>query len=131
MTAEPTAAGSIGITALLIALLGPVGGEYATIVFAALAGAMWPLLTMKDATRMQAVGFLLRVVITAVVLTGSATYYLENHYGFPARHGMSVVAFVIGSFGNGWGPVLDGLRDALQSLLQRVMNQKADGGGQT
>ena len=46
--AEPTTtAGGISITAVLIALLGPLAGQYTVIVMAALAGALWPLSTME------------------------------------------------------------------------------------
>ncbi len=49
--AEPTTASGISITALLIALLGPLAGQYTVIVMAALAGALWPLSTMDLPTR--------------------------------------------------------------------------------
>lgn len=120
MAAEPTSAGSVGIAALLIALLGPLGGEYTAIVFAALAGAMWPLSTMAGTSKASGAFFLFRVVFTAVILTGSATYWLESTYGFPARYGMAVVAFLIGALGNGWGPVLNGLRDGLAAFAGKI-----------
>ena len=50
--AEPTTtAGGISIAAVLIALLGPLAGQYTVIVMAALAGALWPLSTMELPTR--------------------------------------------------------------------------------
>ena len=119
MAAEPTSVGSIGLTALLVALLGPASGEYAAIVFAALAGAMWPLSTMQGTTKRSGAFFLIKIVITAVVLTGGATYWLEQNYNFPARYGMTVVAFIIGALGNGWGPVIDGVRDAVVAIVIR------------
>lgn len=40
--AEPTTtAGGISIAAVLIALLGPLAGQYTVIVMAAMAGALW------------------------------------------------------------------------------------------
>jgi hypothetical protein len=135
MAAEPTTAGSIGITALLVALLGPLGGEYAAIVFAALAGALWPLLSTKagetgqggtPTSRRGGALFLAKIVFTAVVLTGSLTYLIEEHYSVPARHVTPVVAFLIGALGNGWGPVLEAFGSGLSSMVGRFLGGVAD-----
>ena len=117
--AEPSTS-SISITALAIAVLGPMAGPYALIVFAALAGALWPLSTMPTVTRAQGAAFLLRVVAGAVVLTSSSAYLLEHLYKVPAMESFALVAFVIGAIGNGWRPVLQGLRGALVNLVNRI-----------
>lgn len=111
--AEPTSTSGITITVFLITVLGPFAGPYAVIVMASLLGAMWPLSVMPNMTRRSGALFLLRIVSTAVVLTTSAAWYLEQSYGFPAVHGMAVVAFFIGALGNGWAPVLGALRQGL------------------
>lgn len=126
MAAEPTSAGSASIAALLVALLGPLGGEYAAIVFAALGGALWPLQTMEGINKKSGAFFLLRVVITAVLITGAATYWLETTYGFPARHGMTVVAFGIGAMGNGLGSVIDSLRAGLAAMARTLAGRQND-----
>lgn len=123
--AEPSAS-SISITALAIAVLGPMAGPYALIVFAALAGALWPLSTMPTVTRMQGAAFLLRVVAGAVVLTGSAAYWIETTYRVPAVESVALVAFGIGAMGNGWRPVLAGLRGALVNLVSRLGEKRGD-----
>ena len=110
--AEPTSS-SITVTALLIGLLGSAAGQYACIVMAALAGALWPLSWMDVETRKQGAMFLLRVVSAAVILTGSVAYWLETEYKFPAAYSLSGVAFLIGALGNGWRPVLEGIGKAL------------------
>ena len=126
MAVEPTSAGTIGITALFVALLGPFAGEYAVIVFAALAGAMWPLLRTKDTSSRRDGGwFLLKIVFTSVALTGGITYWIETNYGFPARFGAPVVAFAIGALGNGLDPVLQALGDGLSAMVRRVIGSKA------
>jgi hypothetical protein len=117
--AEPSAT-SLSITALAIAVLGPMAGPYALIVFAALAGALWPLSTMPTVTRAQGAAFLLRVVALAVVLTGTAAYWIESTYKVPAVESVSLVAFLIGAVGNGWRPVLQSLRGALVNLVNRL-----------
>lgn len=118
--AEPTTTGGISITALLIALLGPLAGQYTVIVMAALAGALWPLSTMVIPTRVAGASFLFRIVASAVLLTGSAAWYLETHYEVPAIHGMAVVAFLIGAMGNGWSPVFLAMRSGLVALARAV-----------
>lgn len=126
MAAEPTSAGTVGITALFVALLGPIAGEYSAIVFAALAGALWPLLkTGTTTTRREGAWFLFKIVLAAVILTSAATYCLEATYGFPARYGTPVVAFMIGALGSGWEPVLSTVSDGLSELVRRVLATKA------
>ena len=121
--AEPSTS-SISITALAIAVLGPMAGPYALIVFAALAGALWPLSTMPTVTRAQGAAFLVRVVAGAVVLTSTAAYLIERTYNVPAVESVALVAFGIGAVGNGWRPVLGGLRGALVNLVSRFGDQR-------
>lgn len=124
--AEPTSTGGITLTVFLITLLGPFAGPYAVIVMASLLGAMWPLSVMPDMTKKAGAFFLLRVVSTAVVLSTSASYFLEAHYGFPVIHGMSVVAFAIGAFGNGWNPVFSALRQGAGAIAKQVVKSGKD-----
>lgn len=124
--AEPTTVGGISITALLIALIGPLAGQYAVIVMAALAGALWPLSTMELESRKSGAAFLARIVFSAVFLSGSAAWYLETSYAIPAAHGMAVVAFLIGAMGNGWSPVFRAMRDAILAVV-RVAGNSANG----
>lgn len=127
--AEPSTS-TLSITALAIAVLGPMAGPYALIVFAALAGALWPLSTMPTVTRMQGAAFLVRVVAGAVVLTSSAAYLLEHLYKVPAIESFAIVAFAIGAVGNGWRPVLQGLRGALVNLVSRFGDTNRGGPAQ-
>lgn len=129
--ADPSTATSFSTAALAIALLGPMAGPYALIVFAALAGALWPLSTMGTVTRSQGASFLLRVVATAVVLTGGVAAWLESAYQVSAANGLAVAAFAIGAMGNGWRPVLGALRNLALSMVQRASGQQPpnQGGG--
>lgn len=124
--AEPSTS-TLSITALAIALLGPMAGPYALIVFASLAGALWPLSTMPTVTRMHGAAFLVRVVAASVVLTGTASYWVETTYQVPATQSFAVVAFGIGAMGNGWRPVLAGLRNALVNFVSRFGNTAGKG----
>lgn len=125
--AEPTTASGVSITALLIALLGPLAGQYAVIVMAALAGALWPLSTMEMPTRRAGAAFLFRIVSAAVLLSGSGAWYLEQNYQFPAVHGMAVAAFFIGAMGNGWSPVFLAMRDGISAFVRTVGSSSTGG----
>jgi hypothetical protein len=124
--AEPTSTTSASALVLLIALLGPLAGQYALIVMAALAGALWPLSTMEGLNRKTGGFFLARIVTAACVLTGSTAWWLESRYQLPATQGMAVVAFFIGAMGNGWRPVLAAAGNALAYLLGRLAGKPDD-----
>jgi hypothetical protein len=115
--AEPNTS-SISVTAVLIGLMGPLAGQYSLIVMAALAGALWPLSTMGTTTKRAGAFFLLRVVFTAIFLTGSCAWFLSDQFQVPVYEGMAVVAFAIGALGNGWGTVFRGLRDGIAAFLR-------------
>lgn len=125
--AEPTTASGVSLTALFIALLGPLAGQYAVIVMAALAGALWPLSTMEMPTRRAGAAFLFRIVSAAVLLSGSGSWYLEQNYQVPAVHGMAVAAFFIGAMGNGWTPVFRAMRDGISAFI-RAAGGMSNGG---
>lgn len=120
--AEPTttAAGGISLTTLFVAVLGPLAGPYALIVFAALAGALWPLSSAETETRAAGAWLLLRCTLTAVALTAFIGQGLDKFYGIPAIEALAPVAFAIGALGNGWRPVFAALAGAVAALAGRV-----------
>lgn len=125
MMAEPTSTSTISIAALAVALLGPMAGPYALIVFAALAGALWPLSSAAESqTRMAGAWMLLRCMAMAVVLTGSAAAWLQSAYDIAATEALAPVAFVIGALGNGWRAVISSIADALKAVIGRIGGQQ-------
>jgi hypothetical protein len=117
---EPTSTSGISLAALAIALLGPMAGPYALIVFAALAGALWPLSAADTMTRSAGAWLLLRCTLTAVALTSALSLVLQSQWQIPAGESLAPVAFVIGALGNGWRPVFDAVGAALQALAIRL-----------
>lgn len=108
--AEPnTTAG----TALMVAALGPLAGEYSVIVFAALAGALWPLSAAATATRREGALLLLRLVLTASVMTGAIAWLIQKYIGMPTSVALAPVSFLVAAIGDKW-------RDVLQWVLERV-----------
>lgn len=122
--AEPTSTSSLSLAALAIALLGPAAGPYALIVFAALAGALWPLSAATTMTRKAGAGLLLRCTTLAVIMTGGISMLLESYHAIPASEALAPVAFFIGALGNGWRPVID----AIGKLAQRTASAAARDG---
>lgn len=104
---EPTLPATAGIVAIGVAMLGPLAGPYAVIVLAALAGALWALAQAPTATRSAGALLLLRLVLSAVVLTSGVAWLLESQYAWPAHHVLAPVAFAIGMGGNRWRSLAD------------------------
>ncbi|GAA4425757.1 hypothetical protein [Acidovorax lacteus] len=124
---EPTTSSGLSLAAVSIALLGPLAGPYVVIVFAALAGALWPLSAAETMGRAAGAWLLLRCTLTAVVLTGALSVWLQSYWAVSATDALAPVAFAIGALGNGWRPVFDGLGAALQAIAQRL-GGNANGG---
>ena len=99
--AEPASTSTISITALAVALLGPMAGPYALIVFAALAGSLWPISAVEATSRVASAFLLFRCTAMAVVFTGAAANWIQSHYAIQSHEAMAPVAFFIGAFGNG------------------------------
>ena len=124
--AEPTTTTSaaFGLTALSVALMGPMAGPYALIAFAALSGAMWPLSAVGTSTKLAGAWLLLRCTLTALVLTAFFASIVERAVGLPSLEALAPVAFAVGALGNGWRPVFDALGAALAALLGRLGDKK-------
>lgn len=118
--AEPTASTAFGLTAISVALLGPLAGPYALIAFAALSGAMWPLSAAETTTKLAGAWLLLRCTLTALLLTAFLAGLVERWLGVQPVESLAPVAFAIGALGNGWRPVFDAVGAALSALLGRA-----------
>lgn len=113
--AEPTSTSSLSLAALAIALLGPAAGPFALIIFAALAGALWPLSAATTMTRKAGAGLLIRCTLMAVVLTGGLAMLLGHYHDLPEHEMLAPLAFAIGALGNGWRPVLESVGKIIQA----------------
>lgn len=91
-----------GVVALAVLMFGTVAGEYAAIVFCALAGSLWALQSAQTETRTAGALLMLRLVLTAVVLTGPLAWWLEAEYGWPGQRVLALAAFAIGAVGDRW-----------------------------
>lgn len=116
--AEPTTtSGSVSLAAILIALLGPAAGQYATIVFAALAGALWPLSTRSGMTKGEGALMVLRLVLTSAALTGVLAFYVEASWDIPATTTLAPGAFAISAIGDSWKTLIASAIRRLKRML--------------
>ena len=76
--AEPTASTAFGLTAISVALLGPLAGPYALIAFGALSGAMWPLSAATTLGKAAGAMLLVRCTLTALLLTAFLSSLLDS-----------------------------------------------------
>lgn len=125
--AEPTTTSGASLVAISVALLGPMAGPYALIVFAALAGALWPLSAATTMTRTAGAWLLLRCTLTAVVLTEVLSLAVQSQWSIPAKEALSPVAFFIGALGNGWRPVFDGIGAAISGVIGLIAARQQGG----
>lgn len=117
--AEPasTSSSGVGLAVALVAVLGPVAGEYAAILFSALAGALYPLSERKGITRSEGALLVLRLVATSVVLTGLAAYYVNSYFNVPILTVMSPVSLVIAAMGDRWRLVFSSLASHVTRIV--------------
>lgn len=115
--AEPNSTG-IGVVVLLLGGLSPFLGQFALIVACSLIGAMWSLQRANtEGNKKQGALFLLRIVLTAVALSGAGATALGNLIGIDTYDAMAVVALVIGAIGNGWKTIFDLILKRLTSTV--------------
>lgn len=112
-----TTAGSAGLTAAVIALLGAAAGEYATIVFWAVCGSLWPLSKTEGMSKPEAAMLVLRLVLTAAAFTGLLAWWVGQRWGLPATTLLAPVAFAISAFGDNWRPLIAVAGTRLRSLI--------------
>lgn len=124
--AEPTiTGGGISLSVIAIAILGPLAGPYALIVFSALAGALWPLSASPTPTRSDGAWLLLRCTITAVLLTVFIAQGLDRFWAIPATEALAPVALIIGAMGNGWRTVFSAIGAALGAVIGKAGDKNA------
>lgn len=119
MTEPPAAsAGAVGLTAALIALAGPVVGEYSAILFCSFIGAMWALSGRSQSEhlpRAEGAWFVARMMGTAVVFSGSVAWAIERYWNVPAHLALAGVAFFIAFMGDRWREIVSDVVAKLRS----------------
>lgn len=107
--AEPQSSAVAGV----LVALSLFTGDYAIIVFAALAGAMWPLSKAQTATRWDGAFLLIKLVLTSAALTGFVVWVVEQKTGYPSSKLLSPVAWAIAR----WPDLLTQIKDRVLASL--------------
>jgi hypothetical protein len=123
---------SFSLLGAAVAVLGPVLGPYALIVFAAGIGAGLALSVEKPANRWEGFKFWLLATTIALILTGPCVWAVEHYSDVPANIALIPVAFVLGAARSHIGcfvnQALDAIAAAANAALQAAANRR--GGGQ-
>lgn len=89
---------SIGITALLIGWIGPVGADVMMVVMSAMAGCVVAMSGVNSRTPIQAIKFISAGVLLSLVLAwASAELISQKVPEFSGPYAPSIVAFIIGA----------------------------------
>lgn len=114
--AEPTISTG-GIAAIAVAAMSPVAGEYAVIVFAALAGSLWPL-SLASTNKAMGALLVLRLVLTAAALTGVAAALVGELWHIPATKLLAPIAFAIAAIGDNWRSLIESTTARFSALIK-------------
>ncbi|MFN3494874.1 MAG: hypothetical protein ACK40L_10230 [Hydrogenophaga sp.] len=120
---EPTVtsgAAGAALVAIASAFVGQELGPLLTIAAAAFIGALVSLGEVVTPSRWDAVLYIVRYVLMALVITGTLSLLIERYTGLPAIEMLALVAFVIGWVGNRWGS----LRAASLSVVETFFGRK-------
>lgn len=121
--AEPTTTSSAGLLGLFVVLFGPVFGEWALILYAALAGGMWTVSRIETQTHKQAAWLLIKLVLTAFVFTSLAASVIETHWNIPAKQILAPAAFLIAFVGEKWQGIAQLIYDKVSNALSKAFGE--------
>ncbi len=120
--AEPTSttgAAGAALVAISSSLVGAKYGALATVAFAAFAGTLISLGEVATTGRLDALKYVGRYVLMAVVIAGTLSALVEYYWHIPAVEILALVAFLIGWIGSRWQGVLGAALGGLAALFGR------------
>lgn len=122
---------SFSLLAAAVALLGPVLGPYALIVFAAGVGCALVLSVEEMPTRWAGVRFIAIGMAVALLLTGPIVWAVTTYTDVPAHIALIPVAFCLGLARNQLisfiTQVLDAIAAGFSAALQAAANRRGGG----
>lgn len=123
MLAEPTSttgAAGAALVAIASSLVGARYGALATVAVAALVGTLISLGEVATAGRADALKYVGRYVLMAMVIAGTLSALVERFLSIPAVEVLALVAFLIGWIGNRWAGILKAGVAGVEALAGRV-----------
>ncbi|SFB96950.1 hypothetical protein SAMN05216344_106136 [Polaromonas sp. OV174] len=119
---EPTSttgAAGAALVAISSSLVGAKYGAIATVAFAAFVGTLISLGEVATTGRLDALKYVGRYVLMAVVIAGTLSALVEIYWSIPAMEVLALVAFLIGWIGSRWQGVLGAALSGLSALAGR------------
>lgn len=113
------------ITTTAVALLGPVLGPNALIVFAAVVGGLLAMSRTPLSTKVEALKFVAVGVLVALVLTGPFVWAVSTYTPVPGHVALVPMAFILGAARNGVLTLMDKCLDAFAAALGVLLNALA------
>lgn len=98
---------SFSLLAAAVALLGPILGPYALILFAACVGSALALSREPSGTRWAGVKFIAMGALVALLITGPLVLAAQTYLNVPANIALIPVAFALGAARNGLLMLID------------------------
>ena len=117
---EPTSttgAAGAALVAISSSIVGAKYGAIATVAFAAFIGTLISLGEVATTGRLDALKYVGRYVLMAVVIAGTLSTRVERYWSIPAVEVLALVAFLIGWIGSRWQGVLHAGLAGAQALI--------------
>lgn len=124
MVHEPTTSTFI-VTGIVAAVLGPVLGPYALIMFAAVVGSLLAMSKTPQATRLAGLKFIAIGVLVALTITGAVIWAVERYTEIPGNVALMPVAFIIGAARLYLLTFIERCLDAFAAGLGFLLNRRA------
>lgn len=127
---EPAGPITFSLLGAFVALLGPILGPYALIVFAAAVGAVLAMSAQPMPTRWAGVRFVLMGAAIALLITGPLIWACQKYLGIPGNIALVPVAFMLGLKRDGLISLVNKLVDGLAAAVASFTSSAGQRGGQ-
>lgn len=118
---DPVSVAILVASVLVSQQLAEIIGPYAVIVMAASTGAAWSLGRQDSTTRLGAVAYMVKINLTALLLTVGAAEFVGWMWPSFAGHKwiLAPIALLVGAIGNEWPVVVRWLSSRVAALVDR------------
>lgn len=124
MPNEPTTT-TFAATGMVAAVLGPVLGPYALIMFAAVVGSLLAMSKTPQATRLAGLKFIAVGVLVALTITGAVIWAVERYTDVPGNVALMPVAFIIGAARLYLLTFIERFLDGIAAAFGLLLNRRA------
>jgi hypothetical protein len=125
MTTEPSS-GAFIVTSAFIALLGPVLGPFALLLFGAVAGSMLAMGKAASMSRWDGFWFVMVGIVISLSLTGLAVWAVERWTAIPGNLVLVPIAFALSAGRDYILALIKRVFDALGTLFETLFARGAD-----